>query len=70
MLKILKDWFITTPYVFYNLYITKKFYKVKVKVHYRNYINLFKKGIKNKNFIACKCSGWIGNWELTFIYKK
>ena len=70
MLEILKDWFITTPYVMYNLYITKKFYKVKVKVHCRSPMNLFKQGVKNKNYIAWKCTGWIGNWEFTFIYKK
>ena len=62
--------FITTPYVLYNLYITKNFYKVKVKVHCRSPMNLFKQGVKNKNYIAWKCTGWIGNWEFTFIYKK
>ncbi len=68
MLELLKDIFITTPYVIYNLYITKKFYKVKV--YYGNPMDIFVQYTKNKNCIAWKCSGWMGSWEFTFIYRK
>lgn len=68
MLELLEDTFITTPYVIYNLYITKKFYKVKMCGG--NPMHIFEQGTKNKNCIAWKCSLWIGTWEFAFIYRK
>lgn len=68
MLEFLTDFFITTPYVFYNLYITKKFYKVKICGG--NPMDIFTKYSANKNCIAWKCSLWMGSWEFTFIYRK
>ena len=68
MIEVLKNVFITTPYILFNLYISKKFYKVEMCGGSPMYI--FEQGTKNKNCIAWKCGGWIGNWEFTFIYKK
>lgn len=68
MLELLEDIFITTPYVIYNLYITKKFYKVEICGG--SPMDIFTKYTKNKNCIAWKCSGWMGNWEFTFVYRK
>ena len=68
MKEILKDIFITTPCVIFNLYITKKFYKVKIQGG--SPMSIYEYGTKDKNCVAWKCGGWIGNWDFTFVYKK
>ena len=66
--EIIVEIFITTPKVLYGLYITKKYYKIKVCGG--SPMSIYTKYTKDDKCMAWKCGGVMGNWDFTFIYSK